>query len=114
MRAYSSMPCGEFIDEMRDAAIKANAAPAIIDMIDSLSNVDTLELQLEEANGKLTDMEESRDNIRDSFVELLAALPAPAKDDRKLRQAIQTALEDLQREGLDETRVKELRADFNL
>jgi hypothetical protein len=36
MRAYSNMPTNEFVSQLRDIAIKANARPAVIDCIDAI------------------------------------------------------------------------------
>jgi hypothetical protein len=36
MRAYSNMSTNEFVSQLRDIAIKANARPAVIDCIDAI------------------------------------------------------------------------------
>ena len=46
MRAYFNMPTSDFVAQLRDIAIKANARPQVIDCIDALLEpVDTEELQ---------------------------------------------------------------------
>jgi flagellar biosynthesis/type III secretory pathway protein FliH len=36
MRAYSNMPTSEFVAQLRDIAIKANARPLVIDQLDAI------------------------------------------------------------------------------
>lgn len=111
MRAYSNMPADEFIEQLRDAAIRANASPAVIDNIDALQNCDELEEEREEIAGELTDMEKSRDACRQELADLLEALPISAsKTESKLRDATLSAIDTLEREGYySESHAKQLR-----
>lgn len=52
MRAYSSMPVEELIDQIRDIAIRASASPLVIDKLDELldlSDADQIEKDQREA-----------------------------------------------------------------
>ena len=51
MRAYSAMPTSEFIAQLRDIAINANARPQVIDQIDAILDGPTEE-EIEEREAK--------------------------------------------------------------
>ncbi len=75
MRAYHGMPVTEFIDQLRSAAINGKAAPAVIDMIDSLQECETLESERDVAQSDLDTMKENRDDLQEAIEMLLRALP---------------------------------------
>ena len=58
MQIHSATSCVEFIELLRERAIAANAAPAVIDQIDWLLDADVLENQLCEADQKIVDLKE--------------------------------------------------------
>jgi hypothetical protein len=58
MRAYTSMPTNEFVAQLRDTAIKANAPPAVIDAIDAIvegPDEDEIEARIDKAVDDATD-----------------------------------------------------------
>lgn len=62
MRAYSNMPVGEFVQQLRDIAIGAKARPAVIDMLDSIDTSDK-DAEIEKISAELTTMEENRNDL---------------------------------------------------
>lgn len=51
MQAWFNMPTHQFVDQLRDIAVKAGARPAIIDCLDAIVNAETEE-EIEERIGK--------------------------------------------------------------
>ena len=88
MQIHSTTSCVEFIDLLRERAIAANAAPAVIDQIDRLISADKLETDLEEAEGKLDDMKEIAADLLDDLQTAQEALEA------MIKMAIQVAPAD--------------------
>jgi hypothetical protein len=83
MRAYFSMPTHEFVDQLRDIAIKANARPQVIDQLDAIVDApseEEIEEQINEAvaeaekdafdNGKLEGENNKENAIVDACDEL--------------------------------------------
>ena len=79
MQIHSTTSCVEFIDLLRERAIAANAAPAVIDQIDSLRQADALENQLCEADQKIVDLKEIVADLLDDLQTAEEALEAMIK-----------------------------------
>lgn len=66
MKAYSNMPMDEFIFQLRQAAIRGNAGPLIVDKIDQLRGSDDdeaeriseLESEIEELEARIESLKE--------------------------------------------------------
>lgn len=76
MRAYFNMPVREFVDQLQDLAIKANARPqvmAMFDDIDLMATVDEVEAEKEKA---AQEYDEGVDEARATQHELTSAAVA--------------------------------------
>jgi hypothetical protein len=94
MRAHSGMTSYEFIMCLRDAAIRNNASPMVIDKIDELQTVEDLELDLEKTGDELTEAEEARDDLFDELKTLVEAIEnsdLPTEEDKDVSRALEFA-----------------------
>ena len=110
MRAYSNMPNEEFLYQLREAAIRAKAAPAVIDQIDSLGSVQDLESALEKVGGELSDMENDRDDLRGELNDLIqSAIDNLDHIPSALISSLRIAASALERHGYAESDVASIK-----
>lgn len=83
MKAYSSMPSGEFIDQIRNALIRANAGPLVIDAVDKLHELKTQEEFDEEREEIVAEYDRGHDDAQktiDKLEDRVAELEAQLED----------------------------------
>ncbi len=83
MRAYYSQPIEEFLENVRDQACKAGSPPALIHKIDELmemESLDDVDEEREVLQGKIDDLEKSKDDLLEALSQLLDALPDNAAE----------------------------------
>ena len=73
MIIHSNTTPAEFIDYLRDAAIRQNASPLVIDSIDKLRENEDREAELEKLGAELDDAQQDK---RDLYEELQALVRA--------------------------------------
>ena len=110
IRAYYSMPSIDFIAELRDAAIRSKASPLVIDQIDSLGDIDSLESEVEAAQTKADEMESDRDDLRNELNDLIQSAidnlePIPPA----FLSALRIAAAALERHGYSESDVASIK-----
>lgn len=81
MNIYNAMRSDEFIGWLREQAEKQKAPPAVFWQLDNLTTVESLEADLETANGETTDAEQERDDLYDELRDLLEAVHKYLPDD---------------------------------
>lgn len=91
MRVHYNTPIGEFITELRYAAIDQKAPAVIIDAIDRLRDSEDLEAQLEKVSDDLYNMEKAKDDLFEEL-ELLVKAIDENLDSVAPRLAIENAL----------------------
>lgn len=112
LRCYANQPTEEFIADLREAAIRANAKPAVIDAIDELRSAREIEDSNETLQNEIEILEAARDDLLSAIVKLLAVLPVTT-DSSELR-AIKETLQAFERVGGSTRELLRLRGRFGL
>ncbi len=99
IRAFHNMPVGDFIRDLRDAAIKGGMKTAFINMIDELNDPSDWEKQCEELGDKLTDAEKDRDDLLEELETLCTAIDENLDPDacKEVERAHEFALKAIER-----------------
>jgi hypothetical protein len=74
MQFYHNQPTGEFLDWLRDSAIKGGMPPQFIYKVDELRSVEDQDAEIEGLQTELGEVEKNRDDLREELEQAAESL----------------------------------------